>query len=295
MTSMPICAADLLNEDDAGTYHSHSSASDRLDMVMNTGKMWQPGDTLTIKMTECDRDTARKVERYARVWLEYANLKMKFVSSGKSDIRISFDTRKGNWSAVGTDCKKSKYKDRPTMNFDCFDGKKSEDTVRQVVLHEFGHALGCEHEHQSPQATIRWNKEVIYKEMDRFGWGRTRVDTNFFDRISRYRTQSTTFDKKSIMLYAIPERWTKDGFHTRPNKELSEKDKGFIAKLYPISKSRHHDRNYKSDSDSDSESEFEESKSRPTPRKRNSRNGGKSDGYSDEDSGLSETSIRDRS
>jgi serralysin len=32
-----------------------------------------------------------------------------------------------------------------------------------VVLHEFGHALGCPHEHQHPEYDIDWNREMCMR------------------------------------------------------------------------------------------------------------------------------------
>ena len=32
---------------------------------------------------------------------------------------------------------------------------------RATVLHQFGHALGLEHEHQHPTAPLEWNQEKV--------------------------------------------------------------------------------------------------------------------------------------
>ncbi len=48
----------------------------------------------------------------------------------------------GSWSAVGTDVQKVK-KMKPTMMLDLDRSFK-----RYLVIHQFGHALGLEHEHQ---------------------------------------------------------------------------------------------------------------------------------------------------
>ena len=47
------------------------------------------------------------------------------------------------------------------MNLGWIHDSKSEDELRSVVLHEFGHALGAVHEHESPYASIPWNKEKV--------------------------------------------------------------------------------------------------------------------------------------
>jgi hypothetical protein len=47
--------------------------------------------------------------------------------------------------------------------------------------------------------------------------------------------KGTVFDPDSIMLYAFPARWTRNGISTRANEVLSAMDKNFIASIdgYP--------------------------------------------------------------
>jgi hypothetical protein len=73
-----------------------------------------------------------------------------------ADIRIGFINQgdyAGNWSAVGTDSRDSTVEggapNQGSMNFGGFDQQLPVDWAG-TVLHEFGHALGFEHEHQSP-------------------------------------------------------------------------------------------------------------------------------------------------
>jgi serralysin len=50
--------------------------------------------------------------------------------------------------------------------------------VRPVVLHEFGHVLGCIHEHSSPAAQIPWNKDTVYEQYHNNGLDRATFDRN---------------------------------------------------------------------------------------------------------------------
>ena len=49
------------------------------------------------------------------------------------------------------------------MNLGWIDQNKKPSAIRQVILHEFGHALGAVHEHESPYSTIPWNKDKVRK------------------------------------------------------------------------------------------------------------------------------------
>ena len=84
-------------------------------------------------------------------WTWYTNLEFVKVAYGGL-IRISFDPSSGSWSLVGRRCEEVVNNEEATMNLS---GVRSTSTSigleeRRVVLHEFGHALGLIHEHQSP-------------------------------------------------------------------------------------------------------------------------------------------------
>jgi hypothetical protein len=111
------------------------------------------------------------------------------------------------------------------------------DYARAIVLHEFGHALGLIHEHLSPASEIEFDHEKTYQFfLDTYGWQRDQVDIN----VLRKPTTNihTGFDKHSIMLYALPESITGSADFESRNLDLSEEDKRFISKLYPIPMSK---------------------------------------------------------
>jgi hypothetical protein len=100
-----------------------------------------------------------------------------------------------------------------------------------VVLHEFGHAVGLIHEHQNPEAGIKWNRENVIRDLSDppNNWDLATIEHNIFQAYAREQINGTSLDKKSIMLYAIPADWTLDGFQSEPNEVLSEVDKRFIG------------------------------------------------------------------
>lgn len=110
----------------------------------------------------------------------------------------------------------------------------STEQIRRPILHEFGHALGCIHEHQSPAANIKWNEQVVIRTYAQGGWDEPTVRENLFKKYSSGTITNSQFDRESIMLYPIDPLFTLDGFSAEWNTELSENDKLFIQNAYSI-------------------------------------------------------------
>lgn len=203
------------------------------ELVLESKKLWQPGRTLRIRFLDGDPVVQAKVKQYAQQWTQHANIKFDFGVEPDADIRISFRDR-GSWSFVGTDAL-SIPKEQPTMNFGWLSPTSDEKTISRVVLHEFGHALGCIHEHQHPQGGIPWDKEAVYRFCagSPSFWSRAEVDQNIFQKYSTSQTQFSAFDEKSIMIYPISNQLTIGDFEVALNTVLSATDKKFIGQIYP--------------------------------------------------------------
>jgi serralysin len=202
-------------------------------LVGETAKMWNVGQTLRVKMMGGTPLIRSKVRQYAEVWTNYANMHFDFVDpSQPAEIKVAFNPG-GSWSAVGRDALWIPF-DFATMNFGWFADDTPEAEFSRVILHEFGHALGLVHEHQSPVAGIQWDREKVYahyKETD--GWDRGMVDSQVFAKYSVQSTNYSQFDPNSIMEYWIPASITLDG-HTVPGgTSLSDTDKEYIRRWYP--------------------------------------------------------------
>jgi hypothetical protein len=200
-------------------------------------KKW-PGAQPHLKCRFLDgSDTQRRrVEEKAHMWEQYANVRITFGDEPDSQIRISF-TMDGSWSAVGTDCLNTSFFDprEPTMNYGWLEDDTEDEEYERVVVHEFGHALGYIHEHQSPAATaLRWNVDEVYRVFSGSPnfWSREEIDHNILQRYSETVTNHTAFDRDSIMLYAFPASLFLDGTGTPNNTQLSDLDKSFIAQVY---------------------------------------------------------------
>jgi len=120
------------------------------------------------------------------------------------------------------------------MNLGELTDDTSEDRVRRVVTHEFGHALGLVHEHQSPAAGIQWDKEQVYAWFwDNLSWDRAKVDQQVLDRYTVSQTNYSQYDPASIMHYPVPASLTLDGKGIDGQTKLSPTDKEWVARWYP--------------------------------------------------------------
>ena len=203
-------------------------------MAVLTGKKWKNGRNLRVRFLDGVQEVQAKVERYAKEWSQHANIGLAFGIDPEAEIRISFQ-QQGSWSYIGTDSLVVSV-DQPTINFGWLNSETHEEGYSSVVIHEFGHALGCIHEHQSPDADIPWDKEAVYRYYmgPPNNWSKSDIDLNLFQRYSREITQFSEFDPKSIMLYAIPNEHTIGDYEVGWNNELSEIDKSFIRTCYPF-------------------------------------------------------------
>jgi hypothetical protein len=199
-------------------------------------KLWLPGRTLRICFLDGDPVVQERVRQIAQRWCQYAHIYMDFGDHVNAEIRISFRQR-GSWSAIGTDALVGEYfkPHQPTMNFGWLRPETPLDEYQRVVLHEFGHALGLIHEHQSPSGGMNWDEDAVYCY---YGgppnnWDAQTIRHNILDRYEVAQTQFTAFDPHSIMLYSYPSELTMDRRATTMNMDLSVQDISFIARIYP--------------------------------------------------------------
>ncbi len=202
-------------------------------LAIVTPKMWQVGRTLRCRFLSGDSKIQEKVIHHAKQWLKYADIGLSFGTDPKAEIRIDF-VEDGSWSNIGTDCL-SVPGSQATMNFGWLTRDTADNEYSRVVVHEFGHALGCIHEHQNPAGNIQWNKDAVYRYYmgPPNNWTKADVDNNLFAKYSSNITQFSQLDGKSIMMYPIPKEFTTDGYSVGMNRDLSAMDKTYIARWYP--------------------------------------------------------------
>ncbi len=166
-----------------------------------------------------------------------------------SHIRVSLNDKGQNYSAIGILSFKSFAQNEESMSISIIDPRTKElmnaIDLRRTVLHEFGHALGLAHEHQSPfgKCEAEYNWDHIYKDSAKppLGWSKKVVDHNM-RQLNKPGTFASEFDKDSVMLYTFPKKFFKSGTgstcYSEENYSISPVDRNIISELYPADQKR---------------------------------------------------------
>jgi hypothetical protein len=196
-------------------------------------RLWKNGAVLHVRFLDGEDNLKNLVKKYSQEWTQHANLKFVFDSTtDASQIRITF-TQPGSWSSLGTDAL-TRGADESTMNLGQIRGSPSEQDAARVIRHEFGHVMGLIHEHQSPNAQIKWNLKSVY---DYYGgppnnWPKSLIDETILRETPKFEhPEYRPFDRDSIMMFPIPAGLA--DIVVGWNTVLSEGDKLFVSELYP--------------------------------------------------------------
>jgi hypothetical protein len=249
--------------------------------VLRNAKLWTPGQTIKIAFNGGSAELRRKIAETAAEWTTHANLVFDFGNTAgqtnyrewkesdttmAADIRISFHFR-GYWSLLGTDSHNPAIVTAgdASMNFGGFQFFLPGDW-QATVRHEFGHALGFEHEHQHPiggcDDEFRWNDDAGYvPTTDNNGqfiadgknrrpgiytvlggppneWPQSTVDFNLRQLSDSSAFLLSDFDRRSIMKYSF-DAWMFNGgtashcFSASDNVNLSDEDIRGAKQAYP--------------------------------------------------------------
>jgi hypothetical protein len=155
----------------------------------------------------------------------------------EAEVRIGYSTADGSSaSAVGRDVLDVPVNQPTTV----YGWNLTTPYGRGTALHELGHVLGMEHEHQNPFAGIKWHEQAVYDSLAKppNGWTHDATFHNILEKLSQQQVQGSTWDPDSIMEYEFepglidePEQYDINGL--TPPATLSSADKTWAAKWYP--------------------------------------------------------------
>ncbi|MGB9435054.1 MAG: hypothetical protein WBQ89_22605 [Candidatus Acidiferrum sp.] len=269
----------------SSTFGMHLGQVQAVRSVLRT---WPNGTNIIVAFKGGSPELRGQIAEAVKPWTEAGNIKFDFGydqrtgkyrewstfdTKYKADVRISFDSQPepGYWSAVGQDSIKPSLRapSIASMNFEGFDDDPpAAGELRATVLHEFGHAIGFEHEHQSPNSPCdqeyRWSDDPgyvrtqdIHREFipDSQGrkpgiytvlegppnnWDKEKIDFNLKQFANSSDWNLTSFDPTSIMKYVF-QAWmyrdlaasTSTGCYGPPNLNLSAEDRKAADSAYP--------------------------------------------------------------
>lgn len=195
---------------------------------------WPQRSVIRVKFLNGSKGQQAEARKRFEIVDALVNLTFQFVTTGSSEIRVRFDKGKGHWSYLGKQCLNISQS-QATMNLDLQAGAFGDmrEEWNRVAVHECLHAIGLEHEHQSPLSTgLVWNKEAVYAYYGRTqGWTRQMIDFQVLNRYSGGSYRATKFDPTSIMEYPIPAGLA--NITVGWNDKLSKSDIDFLKSVYP--------------------------------------------------------------
>ena len=211
--------------------------------VLVKDKMWPKNTQLAIVFLDGSTEQKQLVENVIPQWFENSSLSFKTYASlqqapKKTHIRISFRSHTGSMLGDHGDY----YSSEPTLLLDELNQKDLHPQfAARYILHEFGHALGFEHEYRSPfwpfgetaRQVHRTNCIPRMTELEVPLPDAEQKCSEINSPLKKHETNATVFDNHSIMNYPQTiKRPGKSDVYIKAKHQLSALDKLAIERWY---------------------------------------------------------------
>lgn len=174
---------------------------------------YQPGDKMTIQIRGPEEFRNKVQHTLMTKVFPYVNLQFEFVESG-GDCLID-----NKW-AVGGVCTQGGTR-TPTLHLS--------NSHQFLTIHEFGHALGMQHEMRNPNIDLTW---IVSALQQKYASGNIDISSQILKPLDFDKVRALPFDKNSVMAYPLKPDTNLQNISIMPAEEFTDIDKEWLRLTY---------------------------------------------------------------